>query len=254
MTTTPEPPGAHRPAWLVAVAVALAAVIVVGVVVVLVVLTRRGPDARPELAQPGAAPAPVDPAARAAWAEALSGPTGVPARALTAYGTAERLVADSSPDCGLSWVTLAGLGRVESNHARFGGAVLGSDGRASDPVRGPQLDGTGGNRVISDTDGGRLDGDTAYDRAAGPMQFIPDTWALVGADADGDGRADPDDLDDAALAAGRYLCDGADGEVERDLRRGDDWRAAVLAYNRSGAYVNRVRAEAVDYARAASRP
>ena len=39
-----------------------------------------------------------------------------------------------------------------------------------------------------DTDGGELDKDTVYDRAVGPMQFIPSTWAVVKVDADGDGE------------------------------------------------------------------
>lgn len=252
--STPTGPGASRPTPLVAVAIGLAVVILVGAIVLVVSLTRRGPDARPDLAQPTAAPAPGDPAGREAWAERLAGPTGVPARALIAYATAESGIAAEHSGCGLSWVTLAGLGRVESNHARFGGAQPGADGRPTETIRGPQLDGTNGNRVIRDTDGGALDADREYDRAVGPLQFIPQTWALVGADGDGDGRADPHDLDDAALAAARYLCAGTDGEADREVRRGDDWRAAVLAYNRSGAYVARVRAEALGYARAASSP
>jgi membrane-bound lytic murein transglycosylase B len=211
-----------------------------------VVATRRGPDAAPRYVQPAAAPAPADPAARAAWAGDRAGPTGVPARALAAYAAAETAARDELADCGLSWVTLAGLGRVESNHGRYGGAVVDDEGRPSAPIRGPALDGTGGNREIRDTDGGRLDGDTLHDRAVGPLQFIPTTWADYGADSDGDGASDPDDLDDAALAAARYLC--AD---DRDLRRGDDWQAAVLAYNRSQAYVDRVRREAVGAATAA---
>lgn len=250
------PTGRPRPrsAWLLAAAIVVGALVAAGLVAAVVELTRRGPDARPELAQPVLPPAPRDAAARERWAADTAGVTGVPARALEAYAGAEVANAAQRPSCGLSWVTLAGIGRVESNHARFGGATLDAEGRASPPIRGPQLDGTAGNRTITDTDGGRLDGDTTHDRAAGPMQFIPQTWALVGLDADGDSRADPDDLDDAALTAARYLCDGADTDepAERDARRGDDWRAAVLAYNRSGAYVDRVRAETLGYARAVS--
>ena len=40
------------------------------------------------------------------------------------------------------------------------------------------------------------------------MQFIPSTWAVVGVDADGDGERNPQDIDDAALAAAVYLCSG----------------------------------------------
>jgi len=37
---------------------------------------------------------------------------------------------------------------------------------------------------ITATDGGLMDRDTAYDRAVGPMQFLPGTWRAVGTDAD----------------------------------------------------------------------
>ena len=49
-----------------------------------------------------------------------------------------------------------------------------------------------------------------YDRAVGPMQFIPSTWSVVGVDADGDGQRNPQDIDDAALATAVYLCSGDD--------------------------------------------
>ena len=223
---------------LLAAAVVLVLLVGAGIAGVTVAV-RRGPDALPAYAQPAAAPVPADPAVRTQWAAQAAERSGVPERAVLAYAGAEVAARDELPDCGLSWVTLAGLGRVESNHGRYGGAVLADDGRPSEAIRGPELDGTGGNRAIRDTDDGRLDGDTTWDRAVGPLQFIPSTWARYGADGDGDGTSDPDDLDDAALAAARYVC--ADG---RDLRRGDDWRAAVLAYNSSNAYVDRVRREA----------
>lgn len=60
--------------------------------------------------------------------------------------------------------------------------------------------------LILDTDDGVLDGDTVYDRAVGPMQFIPTTWRLFDADGNVDGETDPQNIYDAALASARYLC------------------------------------------------
>ncbi len=60
--------------------------------------------------------------------------------------------------------------------------------------------------LILDSDGGVLDGDTTYDRAVGPMQFIPTTWRLYDADGNGDGETDPQNIYDASLASARYLC------------------------------------------------
>ena len=78
------------------------------------------------------------------------------------------------------------------------------------------------------------------------MTSSPGVTALLEEHAGLEARlADPDVHADAALAAARYLC--AD---DRDLRRGDDWRTAVLAYSRSQAYVDRVRREAVGAATA----
>lgn len=229
------------------IAVAVVLVLLVGAGIAGTLLTTRGADPLPALAQPAAPPAPDDPAARVAWAASTATRTGVPARALLAYGLAESRARTEEPACGISWATLAGIGRVESDHGRFGGTALDGDGVPGRPIRGVALDGTRGNLAVRDTDDGRLDGDTRHDRAVGPLQFIPTTWALIGGDADADGRSDPQDADDAAVAAARYLCRTDPGDPDpdlRDLRRGDDWRAAVLTYNRSGAYVARVHAEA----------
>ena len=62
-------------------------------------------------------------------------------------------------------------------------------------------------------------------------------------DGDGDGIADPNDLDDAAAAAARYLC--ADGH---DLTTGAGWADAVFAYNHAQSYVDSVYAAASAYA------
>ncbi|HLU58337.1 MAG TPA: lytic murein transglycosylase [Pseudonocardia sp.] len=177
-----------------------------------------------------------------AWSTSASERSGVPARALRAYAAAELAQRAATPDCRLSWITLAGIGRVESDHGRFGGARLGADGTARPTIIGPPLDGSPGVREIRDTDGGRLDGDPVYDRAVGPMQFLPGTWARYGADGNGDGVEDPNQLDDAALAAARYLC--ANG---RDTASGEGWWDGVLTYNSSLDYARLVWAAADRY-------
>jgi len=101
-------------------------------------------------------------------------------------------------------------------------------------------------RTIADTDGGYFDGDPVWDRAIGPFQFIPSTWAAWQSDGNGDGIADPQNVDDAAIAAARYLC--AD---HRDLAKGDDWLRAIMSYNNSVQYVQDVYAAAQLYARSA---
>jgi membrane-bound lytic murein transglycosylase B len=183
-----------------------------------------------------------------AWADRMSGPTSVPARALIAYGNAELLLRSSDPGCHVSWTTLAGIGRVESNHGQFAGAVLGADGLPSKPIIGVPLDGSAGVRSIPDTDGGQLDGNAQLDHAVGPMQFIPGTWRRWASDGNLDGRADPQQIDDAALSAARYLCAGG-----RDLATAAGWWAAVLSYNNSVPYGQKVFGLADRYARAASR-
>ena len=73
-----------------------------------------------------------------------------------------------------------------------------------------------------------LHGDPEWDHAVGPLQFLPSTWETWGRDGDGDGTADPQDLDDAAAAAAAYLCGAG-----QDLTTGPGWSAAVYAYNHS---------------------
>jgi membrane-bound lytic murein transglycosylase B len=180
------------------------------------------------------------------WANRVAGRIDVPARALMAYGNAELVLRETEPACHLSWATLAGIGRVESNHGRFGGATLRADGRPSEPIIGVPLDGSSGVKAIGDTDHGRYDGDPAVDRAVGPMQFIPSTWRKWTSDANLDGVGDPQQIDDAALAAGRYLCAGG-----RDLATPKGWWAAVFSYNNSVPYGQKVFGLADDYAHAA---
>jgi hypothetical protein len=158
-----------------------------------------------------------------------------------AYLAAERTLAGAVPGCKLTWSLLAGIGRIESGHA--GGGEVDAAGRTLVPILGPQLSGSNGFATVSDTDGGSLDTDPAWDRAVGPMQFLPGTWRTYAADGNGDGTADPNNVFDAALTAGRFLCSGG-----RDLSTTDGVTAALLRYNASMEYVRDVLAAAAAYA------
>jgi membrane-bound lytic murein transglycosylase B len=142
--------------------------------------------------------------------------------------------------------SLAG-GRIESNHGQYGGATtLGADGRPSKPIIGAPLDGSPGVKAIGDTGRGRIDGDPTTDRAVGPMQFIPSTWSRWASDGNGDGAGDPQQIDDAALAAGRCLCANW-----RDMASAAGWWAGILSYNNSTEYAQKVFGLADGYAKAA---
>ncbi|MER7755568.1 lytic murein transglycosylase [Kitasatospora sp. NPDC097643] len=172
------------------------------------------------------------PGAPTAGPFAATGPA-LPATVFAAYRQAETAAAQRSPGCHLPWQLLAGIGQVESGHAN--GGQVDAAGTTFTPILGPVLDGNGF-AAIPDTDNGRYDGDPRWDRAVGPMQFIPSTWATWGADANGDGKADPNNVFDAADAAARYLCAGG-----RDLADPAQLDRAVLSYNNSGEYLRTVR-------------
>ncbi len=165
------------------------------------------------------------------------GDSDIPLTALLAYQRAADILAEVRPTCELPWTLLAAIGRVESNHGRYAGATLNTDGVSTPQVVGVALNGDGPVAKIPDTDGGRLDQDPTWDRAVGPMQFIPSTWEMVGVDGDGDGVRSIHDIDDAALAAGVYLCAGSD-----NLREDAAMEAALFRYNDSDSYVALVMA------------
>lgn len=202
-------------------------------------------DTAPRAAQQAETAAPavdglrVDPA----WLQETSAATGVGDRALAAYTQAATRVAEEFPECRIGWNTLAGIGYVESYHGTIDGSALDATGTATPLIIGIPLDGTQNTMAIPDTDGGALDGDPVWDRAVGPMQFIPSTWALWGVDGNGDGIADPQNIDDAGLSAARYLC-GIGG----DLADPERWIAAVAAYNNTVEYNHRVADAATHYA------
>lgn len=181
------------------------------------------------------------------WADPIAADTGIPAAALRAYGNAALIAAESWPGCNLNWTTLAGIGYVETRHGTYSGKIFGGSrinerGMVEPPIIGIPLDGSPGVATVVDTDNGELDGDTEFDRAVGPMQFIPESFARYGRDADGDGVPDPHQIDDASLSAANLLCEG------RDLGTPEGWSEAVRSYNMSNEYLRNVRDAANSYA------
>jgi hypothetical protein len=154
---------------------------------------------------------------------------GIPATVLDAYHRAEASLGHANPGCHLTWALLAGIGKIESNHARHGD--VDARGTMVRPVYGPALDGSPGFARMVDARSGQ------WARAAGPMQFIPSTWQKWGVDGSGDGQADAQNVYDSTESAGRYLC-----AADRDLNTGAGLRSAILSYNNSEDYLHKVMA------------
>jgi membrane-bound lytic murein transglycosylase B len=174
------------------------------------------------------------------WLAGTAEGSGIPQRALTAYAGAALLTSSVDPDCRLDWATLAGIGYVESRHGTIFGGELGEDGRPTEPIYGPRLDGVEFD-LVEDNDGGALDGDAEVDRAMGPLQIIPATWMAWAS-----GGWDPQNVDQQAVTAARYLC-----EAGGDLSTESGWRAAIAAYNPATSYAGKVAEAASRYAAAA---
>ncbi|MFJ8133374.1 hypothetical protein [Streptomyces hydrogenans] len=204
--------------------------LVLGLVILFVAAVANGAAGHEEETR-GAAPGP--PAAVPADVSGI-GPV-----VLDAYVRAAAAMTTLRSKCrGMRWSVVAGIGRVESNHAA--GRDVAASGAVTPRIYGVRLNGSGagGNTSVhGDTDRGVLDGDTVYDRAVGPMQFIPSTWnGPSGQDGNGDGTKDPHNIYDAAQATAAYLC----GTGSSDLSDDAQLRKAVLRYNQSGAYADEV--------------
>ena len=200
------------------------------------------PESRASDAEPVAS-SPIAELAEDQWIDDTAGETGVPARAVAAYAGASLRLQQTHPECEIGWNTLAGIGQVESLHGHHGDSSLDEDGVVSPPIIGVPLDGSEDVMEIPDTDDGALDGDPVWDRAVGPMQFIPETWTLYAEDGNLDGETDPQQIDDAALTAAVYLC-----SVGEDITEDEQWNAAISAYNQSLPYVQDVADHAASYA------
>ncbi|MEV5600312.1 NlpC/P60 family protein [Streptomyces sp. NPDC052299] len=174
---------------------------------------------------------------------------GIPKPTCEAYLHAAEAILTIRPKCtNLSWTLLAGIGKIESHHGTFMGRKVVDKtgpryGNVEPPVIGPVLDGTNNTQRIYDTDNGKYDHDTTYDRAVGPTQFIPQTWESVAQDGDDDGDTDPQNVFDSALSTAALLC----GKGASDFSKSKTEHDAIFRYNHSEQYVSDVLAAKAQY-------
>lgn len=165
------------------------------------------------------------------------GTADIPPVVYAAYVQAVSQAATFSPECALRPAIMAGIGWRESYHGTYGGAVADPSGDIAPPIIGIPLDGTNGTARIVDSDNGVWDTDTVWDRAVGPMQFIPGSWVLFGQDGNADGIKNPHNIFDAALAAVAHLCAASPTDMNASE---EALRTALFAYNHSTEYVDAV--------------
>jgi cell wall-associated NlpC family hydrolase len=152
----------------------------------------------------------------------------IPHRAMHAYATATVLLTEEQPDCHLSWVTLAGVGRTATDHGRVNGGTITEDGTMSEPIDTVEVRDFAGDLV-------------SVPGAAGPLQLSPDVWERFKASPT-EGTPDIQNIDDAALTAGRAMCAGG-----RDLSDGDGWLDGVSVLQDEPLFLHRVLATANVY-------
>lgn len=161
------------------------------------------------------------------WAKRMAKRMDIPPRALAGYAAAEVRIRKDLPDCRLSWVTLAGIGRTASDHGRADGHSIRPTGTMSTPLNTLPLRGADGKAV-----------DTTA--TAGPMQLPLGLWERW--QRSEDGKPNPQNIDDAALTTATALC--SEG---RDTATGEGWWSAIKSVRDSDLYLQRVLAHANVY-------
>lgn len=161
----------------------------------------------------------------------------LPIVTVDSYVRAAATMDDQPPECAIDWASIGAVSRVESQHGTYLGRSVLASGDLDRPLLGLLLNGSGV-ATVRDTDGGALDGNGEFDRALGPMQFLPRTWRVFEVDGDSDGDTDPQSMYDATATAAAYLCNL--GQTKRTA----DFGARLLGYNASSAYVTKVLSSA----------
>lgn len=251
-TAAPGPTATPRRRGRAAVLSALAAAVVVGI---FIAALRLSPGAEQE-PEPAAAPAPAAqespdaPASTTApppspqtpepqtppedgpqfedWVGEVADWLDIPQRAMHGYALATATLAEEQPGCALSWVTLAAIGKVTTDHGRVNGSAIGEDGALGEPI---------GTIALKDFSGQTI----SVPDATGPMQLPPALWQRFAASA-ADGEPRPQHIDDAALTAARALCAGGG-----DLANGEAWLAAISKIQEAPLFQHRVLATANVY-------
>jgi cell wall-associated NlpC family hydrolase len=157
------------------------------------------------------------------WASKTSQWLDIPLRAMTGYARATVTLTKEIPGCHLSWVTLAAIGKVTSDHGRAQGGHVADTG-AMDKALGTIEVRDFYNKVVSTAN------------AAGPMQLSPAIWGKYKTSANGS-NPDVQNIDDAAVSTGRALC--ADGH---DLSQGQTWWDSVSALQSAPLFLHRTLA------------
>jgi len=158
---------------------------------------------------------------------------GMSLLALDAYIAGAESMTDLAAECVISWEILAAIGEIESKHGTLGNRWIAPNGNLSSGLLGPLLDGSAF-ALVKDSDNGSYDGSHEFDRALGPMQFLPSTWLRHGVDGNADGFNDPQNIYDAAAGAANYLC-----ELGKE-RKTANIEVRLRGYNDSTSYIIKV--------------
>jgi cell wall-associated NlpC family hydrolase len=165
-----------------------------------------------------------------AWATGMGTALDIPARVLAGYANAELVLRSERPDCHLSWVTLAGIGKASSDHGRAQGAAVNSEGITTPALNTVPLQGALPQDVSTRA---------TQSVRSGPMQLSANQWA----GRENTPTNDIQNIDDSALAAGRALC--AQGV---DLANSGTWWNSILAFRDSELFRQQVLGNAQLYA------